>query len=68
MEPHDLAIAKLCAGRDKDLEFVRTLIGSGTLDPDLLLLRLEAVSANAAVVERARARIAGYVSGTSRPG
>lgn len=45
MEPHDLAIAKLCAGRDKDLEFVRALLRAGVLDAKVLFDRLGAVTA-----------------------
>jgi hypothetical protein len=66
MEPHDLTIAKLCAGRDKDLEFVRNMVESGIVDTDLLLVRLATVSTADAVVDRARARIAAYASRTSR--
>jgi len=34
LDPHDLAVAKLAAGRPKDIEFVHALIISGHLDPD----------------------------------
>ncbi|MGC4113972.1 MAG: hypothetical protein QM765_04800 [Myxococcales bacterium] len=32
LETHDLAVSKLVAGRPKDLDFVRALIGHGLLD------------------------------------
>jgi hypothetical protein len=33
LDPHDLAVAKLAAGRPKDIEFVHSLLTSGHLDP-----------------------------------
>ena len=38
-EIHDLAVAKLAAGRDKDFAWARTLIQSGHLRPEVLLER-----------------------------
>ncbi len=32
LDPHDLAVAKLAAGRPKDIEFVHALLASGHLD------------------------------------
>lgn len=40
LEPHDLAISKLVAHREKDLDFVYALIAAGLLDPDILLERI----------------------------
>ena len=60
MEPHDLAIAKLCAGRDKDLEFVRALLETSVLEADVLVERLGKVQAPDAVVRLARQRLAAY--------
>ena len=54
MEPHDLAIAKLCAGRQKDHEFVDALLTTGLVDCRLLLERLEEVSAPTVVLDRVR--------------
>ena len=34
LDPHDLAVAKLAAGRPKDIEFVDALLASGHLDPE----------------------------------
>ncbi len=34
LDPHDLAVAKLAAGRPKDIEFVDALLRSGHLDPE----------------------------------
>ena len=33
LDPHDLAVAKLAAGRPKDIEFVHALLTSGHLNP-----------------------------------
>lgn len=33
LEPHDLAVAKLAAGRPKDIEFVHALLVTGQLEP-----------------------------------
>ena len=40
LEPHDLLISKYCAGRTKDLEFTRAVIGLGMVTKKLLLERL----------------------------
>jgi hypothetical protein len=40
LDPHDLAASKLVAGRPKDLEFLRAMIGLGMLDPALFAERL----------------------------
>lgn len=60
MEPHDLAIAKLCAGRDKDLEFVQVLVGASRLDINLLRERLDLVTAPQGVLGLARERLTAY--------
>lgn len=41
LEPHDLAAAKLAAGRIKDYEFVEALLDAGLLDLVTLAARLE---------------------------
>jgi hypothetical protein len=43
LEPHDLAAAKLSAGREKDWPFVRCLLDEGLVDPEELIRRLEAL-------------------------
>lgn len=50
LEPHDLAIAKLGAGREKDREFVDALIHADLLDRDLLQQRCALLAAEHAVV------------------
>ncbi|HEY0158669.1 MAG TPA: DUF6036 family nucleotidyltransferase [Thermoanaerobaculia bacterium] len=38
-EPHDLAISKLVAGREKDRDYVRSLLAHGIVDPNELSAR-----------------------------
>lgn len=58
LEPHDLAIAKYAAFRDKDLVFTRELARRGILSKDQLLMLLGQTSVNDELRERIRARIA----------
>ena len=62
MEPHDLAISKLCAGREKDLTFVRGVIEAGLAEIDLLFDRLGRVSAPPEVLTLARQRLQAFRS------
>jgi hypothetical protein len=58
LEPHDCVIAKLLAGRDKDLAFATALVRAGLVDPGLLAERLDTVDpdrAHPVAVDRARA-------------
>jgi hypothetical protein len=66
MEAHDLVISKLCAGRDKDLEFTRSLITAGVVEVPCLLERLEMVTAPAGVVRLALERLTAYARDTRR--
>ena len=43
LEPHDLCVAKLCAHREKDLNFVRALIEARLVDPGTIASRLSTV-------------------------
>jgi hypothetical protein len=58
LEPHDLAIAKYVAGRDKDREFNRGLVRRGFLNREQLLDLLEQTPVSEAVRARIRADIA----------
>jgi hypothetical protein len=57
LEPHDLWISKMIAGRPKDLEFGQALVEGGIVDPSELVSRLE----NVDVQEPVRNRIAGKI-------
>jgi hypothetical protein len=58
MEAHDLAIAKLCVGREKDLEFVRGLRDAKLIDAATLNQRLGKVKAVDSIMRLAEQRIA----------
>jgi len=57
LEPHDMAISKYIAGRDKDLQLLEALVRKGLLNGDTLLKRLEDTSIDEARKSAARARI-----------
>lgn len=57
MEAHDLALAKICAGGEKDMEFVRGLLQSGLVEPNELLQRFEKVTAPDDVLRLAEQRL-----------
>ena len=52
VEAHDLAASKLAAFREKDREFVRTLLAEGMIEADVLAVRI--VSMKLAAEERER--------------
>ena len=54
LEPHDLVLAKLVAGREKDLEFADALIARGLVDPKVLLERVDDLPVLAAIQRRVR--------------
>lgn len=43
LDPHDLCVAKLCAGREKDLNFVAALVREELVDAKIIELRLSDV-------------------------
>lgn len=55
LEPHDLCVAKLLAGRPKDIEYVRALLDHHIVSAELLIQRLSGV--DAADDERRRAAL-----------
>ena len=44
-EIHDLAVSKCVAGRDKDADYVRTLLAHGLIDPAVLYARIRLLDA-----------------------
>ena len=58
LDPHDLAISKYAAFRDKDLVFTRELARRGILSKDQLLTLLGQTKMGADLSARVRARIA----------
>jgi len=57
MEPNDLAIAKLCAGREKDIEFVAGLVEAKLIDRAVLGDRLRLVTAPKEISALAKQRL-----------
>jgi len=60
LEVHDLLIAKLVAGREKDAAFVREAIAHRLADEATLVQRLDATPLEPATRERLRARLQAY--------
>lgn len=58
LEPHDLAIAKYVARRDKDIAFTRELARRGLVSRDRLLTLLDQTAVAADIRQRIRADIA----------
>jgi hypothetical protein len=56
-DDNDLVISKYAAGREKDMEFVRTVIANGMVDEETLRAHL----AGTAVDEETRERIAAFI-------
>jgi hypothetical protein len=57
LEPHDLWLSKMIAGRHKDLEFGRALLERRIVEPAELMKRLEDVDVGEPVRERIAAKI-----------
>lgn len=55
LEPHDLAAAKLAAGRGKDLAFVAALMAHHLIDTDVLIERIDALALSEAQRSHLRA-------------
>lgn len=52
LEPHDLCVAKLLAGRGKDIEYVQAMVNAGRVDPGLLIERARRTDATVDEIER----------------
>jgi hypothetical protein len=63
LERHDLAVSKLSAFREKDLEFVSALLGVGLLDADVLLAR---IGSTPTLAPPHRRRLSSWVLATRR--
>lgn len=63
VEAHDLAVSKLVAYREKDRDFVRTLLVEGLVNPRKLMLRVDQLS-DERVSDELRDRIRGWIQGT----
>jgi len=61
LEPHDLAIAKFVAGREKDMAFNAALIRHGMVRGSILLARLDDTDCGDVPRALVRARVAGCI-------
>jgi hypothetical protein len=57
LEVHDLAISKLVAGREKDMQFVRCMLSGGMVSGDLLAERLRQTPLSPERMDLAKARL-----------
>jgi hypothetical protein len=62
IEAHDLAASKLAAYREKDREFVTTLLVEGMIDSEVLLERVRSLPVQSDLI----AKLEGWVRGTAR--
>lgn len=62
LDPHDLVVSKLVAGREKDYEFTRALLAKGLVDANVLCQRADLLPGVAAV----RRRVIDWVRGAQR--
>lgn len=68
LEVHDLAIAKLIAGRERDLDFAEALHRHGMAQVEVLSERLAVTGLEAPIRALVAARIARYFSGAATSG
>ena len=64
LDPHDLAISKLIAGREKDLVYLAVAVGAGLLSRDTLQRLLEATTVESGRRELALGRLDGLYAST----
>ncbi len=62
LEPHDLMVSKLYAGREKDIDFVSAAIDADLVDIDLIRSRIMRVSSEEKLREIVKARLARIIS------
>jgi hypothetical protein len=55
LDPHDCAVSKLVAGREKDLSFAAALVREGLIDLDIIADRIGTVVAHPLVIEKSEA-------------
>lgn len=67
LEPHDLALSKYAAGREKDLDFTRAMIEAGMLDKAVLLKRLPKMDIGVTLKRSVKGRIERQFAEVTRP-
>jgi hypothetical protein len=63
LEPHDCVVAKLVAGREKDLDFATALIREGKVHVDLLIERARTLDVDHRILNRILAWLAAFSAG-----
>lgn len=61
LDPHDLVVSKLVAGREKDFEFARALLVAGLVDADVLRARAELLPG----IQAIRRRVTEWLKGAA---
>jgi hypothetical protein len=67
IEPHDLAVAKLQAGRPKDLDLLTELVRRGLIDPGIVRERLAATRLRESLIVRTHANLKEIARRASSP-
>ncbi|MBY0495104.1 MAG: hypothetical protein K2Y23_12910 [Cyanobacteria bacterium] len=67
LDVHDLALSKLVAGRDKDLDFVQTLLQEDMAAPRVLTERVKTLPVSGAQLEAVIARLHRLSTASGRP-
>ena len=67
LDPHDCVISKMIAGRQKDYDFATALVGSGLLDPAVLVERIALLDRAERDKDRIRAWLVGVQSKSHQP-
>jgi len=62
LEPHDLLVSKLYAGRDKDLSFCGAVLGAGLVSADLLAERIGDLEVPSGEQHEVRSRLAKLIA------
>lgn len=67
LDPHDLVVSKLIAGREKDLEFTEALLGADLVTPGVLEQRLTEMRTGKSLDESVQQRLESTVRAFGRP-
>ena len=66
LDVHDLAVSKLAAGREKDLEYLKALLRHRLAKPDLIASRLAATAIDRAARDACERRLKAITAAASR--
>lgn len=65
LDPHDLVVSKLVAGREKDYEFAQALVAAGLIEVGILRERATTLPGPPAVGRRVVGRLDGFTQGAT---